>query len=152
MDYRFVNFNCVGGGVLGNIVITVFLMIIRRWAKCDDETYGKFENEYYQKNSPQITGYKVEPIPPWLQGAIEQLFFIVLVARDISGYPTAMMAWLAVKMLTNLNRADRLKGEIVVARALTGLMGALSPMFFALLGGLACQKITIPILMNLFAK
>ncbi len=80
------------------------------------------------------------PLSPGLQGVFERLFFTTVIAFDVSGAAVAMMAWFAVKMITNLNRAGDLPPKpITRLRALTGLQGALVSMTLALVGGLVCR-------------
>ena len=129
---------------LGHIVTKWFVRVIRRQAGCDDKRYSEYL-EYYRSQVPEEQRFRVIPLSPGLQGALERLFFTVLFVFVPTGTPTAMMAWLAVKMITNLNRGDLLKLEIVRSRALTGLTGAMVSLFFAVLGGLVCgTTIRIP--------
>lgn len=73
-------------------------------------------------------------IPPTLVGLIERLFFTILIGAEISGGGVAMATWIFVKMATNWNgfKDDR-------AGAISGLLGSLISMFFALIGGLICR-------------
>jgi hypothetical protein len=45
-------------------------------------------------------------IPPWLTGVVERLFFTVLIGLEVSGAPTSMVGWLALKLATNWNHPD----------------------------------------------
>jgi hypothetical protein len=77
-------------------------------------------------------------VPAWITGIVERTFFFVLVAFNISGVPTAMVGWLAVKLAANWNRRPGPKEEEPNAKALAvsaALAGVVS-MTFALLGGL----------------
>lgn len=78
------------------------------------------------------------PVPGWLVGVVERLFFVVAVAFNVSGAAIAMIAWIAVKMVTNWNRVGQIPPESPRA-ALTGLIGGLVSMLFALIGGLICS-------------
>jgi hypothetical protein len=62
-----------------------------------------------------------------------------VVAFDVSGATTAMMAWLALKMLTHWNRPG--DNKIPYAGAFTALLAGLISMLFALLGGLLWKKL-----------
>ncbi len=43
-------------------------------------------------------------VPPGLTGIVERLVFAFFVATGASSVPSAMMAWLAIKLATNWNR------------------------------------------------
>ena len=74
-------------------------------------------------------------IPAWLVGVIERLFFTIVVAFDISSSAIAMVAWISVKMLTGWNRQG---AKSTADGALSGLLGDVVSMLFALVGGLIC--------------
>lgn len=79
-------------------------------------------------------------VPAWITGLVERAFFTVAVGFNVSGAVVAMIAWTAAKMATDWNR---LQGEREdPAGALTGLLGSLVSMFFALIGGLICRGTT----------
>ncbi len=77
-------------------------------------------------------------IPSWLTGAVERLFFTVLVGLQVSGAPTAMIGWLALKLATNWNHPDWKDKPNARTFALSALLAGLVSMLFALLGGLVC--------------
>ena len=77
-------------------------------------------------------------VPPWLTGIIERLFFTVLIGLDVSGVPTAMVGWLALKLATNWNHPDWKNKPNARTFALSALLGGLVSMFFAMIGGLIC--------------
>ena len=74
---------------------------------------------------------------------LERAFFTTVIALNIQGVIIAMMGWLAVKMLTNLNRGDMPTKKIVRQRALTGLQGSLMSMFFAFIGGEIIRRVLL---------
>jgi hypothetical protein len=86
-----------------------------------------------------VTGSERARVSPWLTGIVERAFFTVVLAFDVSGASTAMMAWLTVKMLPNWNRttADP-------PGAFTALLAGLVSLFFALVGGLICRTARWP--------
>lgn len=124
--------------VLGHFVTKCVIAWIRRQVGCHDEVYNSYL-EKYESRLPEPE-FNPKPVPPSIQGMVERFFFTVMFGLDVSGAPTAMMAWLGVKMLTNLNRGDRQNHEIVRSRALTGLLGAMVSLFFAFAGGLLCRQ------------
>ena len=79
----------------------------------------------------------VHDIPPWLMGGLERLFFTIAVAFNVPGAVTAMMAWLGLKMVTDWNRPGGVSRD--PAEAMSGLLGGLVSMFFAMVGGLICK-------------
>jgi hypothetical protein len=71
-----------------------------------------------------------------LIGTLERLFFTLIIAFDVTAAAVAMVAWLALKMATNWNRPN---ASHTPTEALTGLLGGLISMLFALIGGLICK-------------
>lgn len=129
--------------VLGQIVTKWFTEKIRNRAGCHDMVYKSYLKKYAKR--PSEPQFNPKQISPALTGFIERLVFTVMFGFEVAGTPIAMMAWLGVKMLTNLNRGDLPKHEIVRSRALTGLLGATVSLFFALVGGLLCtMRIPLP--------
>ncbi len=87
-------------------------------------------------------------VPSWFTGTIERIFFTLLVAFDISGFPIAMIAWLAVKMaVTWSDRGTARNDSEEEAKRADGyrisssitLLNGLVSMTFALIGGLIIQ-------------
>ncbi|OGA48802.1 MAG: hypothetical protein A3F74_21120 [Betaproteobacteria bacterium RIFCSPLOWO2_12_FULL_62_58] len=74
-------------------------------------------------------------VPAGITGITERIFFASLVAVDASGYSTAMMGWLALKLATNWNHPDR-KGEDRRVWAFSALVAGLLSMLIAFFGGL----------------
>ena len=48
--------------------------------------------------------YGYPPVPSWLTGMVERLFFTVVVALELPGSAIAMIGWLTLKMATNWNK------------------------------------------------
>jgi hypothetical protein len=82
-------------------------------------------------------------IPNWVIGLFERTFFTILVASNISGTSLAMIAWIALKMLSHWNMMSKERENITIrSLALSGLIGNLLSMLFALIGGLICRGAT----------
>lgn len=80
-------------------------------------------------------------VPPPLTGSIERVFFTVLVGSSVDGYPTAMMAWLALKLASNWNHKDMEGKPGARAFALTALLAGLVSLLFAFWGGVIVKKL-----------
>jgi hypothetical protein len=79
-------------------------------------------------------------IPPWVAGTVERIFFTLLVAFDVSGYPIAMIAWLIAKLAAariDRGTAYRIPGSLT-------LLNGLISMTFALIGGVVMQYAMSP--------
>ena len=83
-----------------------------------------------------------------LIGSFERLLFFPLVACDMPGVATAIIAWIALKTAPDWERLKNEKNlETLKGPAFIRLLGNLLSMFFALVGGLICGgKISIPLL------
>lgn len=126
-----------------------FLKKLRLYVGCPDAVWDDFLKKQPEQTD-QVQGDAIEKfdlkfVPPALQGVIERLLFTIFVAFDLSATAAAMMAWLAVKMVTYINRGDLPKHAITRQRAMTALLGGMVSMLFALVGGLLC-RLKIPIL------
>lgn len=77
-------------------------------------------------------------IPGWVTGIVERLFFTIIIGLEVSGIPTAMVAWLGLKLLTNWNHPDWKDRPGARDFALSALLAGLISMFFAIFGGLIC--------------
>ena len=75
-------------------------------------------------------------VPPWVTGAIERLFFTVLVGFKVTGAPTAMIGWLALKLATVWNQPELKNHPLRRAFALSALLAGLISMLFAFIGGM----------------
>jgi len=110
--------------VVGHIITWLFVKCLRRWLRAP---------EPQPRLSPGSRG-----IPAWLTGVVERSFFTVLVGLQVAGVPTAMMAWLAVKLATNWNHPDWQKTRDLRTYAFSALLGGLVSMLFAFIGGFVC--------------
>ena len=93
-------------------------------------------------------------VPPWFTGTIERIFFTTLVVFDVSGYPVAMIVWLAAKMAAtwtgrgtprNDSEEEEAKraNDYRISSSIT-LMNGLVSMTFALIGGLIMHYALAP--------
>jgi hypothetical protein len=124
---------------VGHLVTKTFLDKLRAYLQYDMSGMNLAERE----------------VPAWLMGILERLFFTVLITFNISAAAAAVMGWLAIKMATDWNRIRIIYGDPTsgaVPRSLkakdeaklrvfavSGLLGSLLSMFFALVGGLICK-------------
>ena len=92
------------------------------------------------RRAPIPTFNKQPSVPPPLTGSVERLFFTVLVGSSVDGYPTAMMAWLALKLASNWNHKDMEGKPGARALALTALLAGIVSMLFAVWGGFIVRK------------
>jgi hypothetical protein len=106
--------------VIGHFAVDYGLRMLRRWLT-GHETLA-------EHLTPEERG-----VPASLVGVIERLFFTVVVAYDVSGSVTAMVAWCAVKMATNWDTKD---AKMWLPFPGTSLLGSFASMLFALAGGL----------------
>ena len=112
-------FSLVGGG----ITTWAFLKILRWWLGVPPK--------------PRLSDGS-KGVPPWVTGAVERLFFTVLIGFDVPAAPAAMIGWLALKLATNWNHPDWKEKPNARTFALSALLGGLISMLFAFLGGLIC--------------
>ena len=131
--------------VIGHIFTSSLLVFLRRHLekrKTKDKIFSKKEKIFTYMG---IVFYP--PIPPserqvplWITGPIERLFFTLIIAFNISGAAVAMIAWITLKMLSSRKYRENLAKLEKIPSALpfeyAGLIGNLSSMFFALIGGL----------------
>jgi len=75
-----------------------------------------------------------EALTGWKVGAFERGFFTVGVAAGMPGVLTAMMLWIALKMAVQWGTQGK-DGQDIEAVRLTALLGSLTSMMFALVGG-----------------
>jgi len=78
---------------------------------------------------------KQKRVEAWITGIVERSTFAIFIVLDISGIAPAMIAWLAVKLVTNWNRPDSTKSLIQKPFAFTALLAGLVSMMFAAVGG-----------------
>jgi hypothetical protein len=82
-----------------------------------------------------------EEVPGWVTGAVERLFFTVLVGFESQGVPALMLVWIGLKMATNWNHPTWKDLPESRAYALSALLAGLVSMLFAFLGGLLIRKL-----------
>jgi hypothetical protein len=111
--------------VLGYLIITFFVGRMRKGT--EDEKY------------------KDKAMAFWT-GTIERLFFTLLVAFEMSGIPTVMVAWVIFKVAPDWERLTKeTVKEDQKGPAFIRLLGNVLSMIFALIGGLICNE-EIPLL------
>lgn len=101
---------------IGHLVIEVFLDSLHKRIGHPQETEGE--------------------VPREVTGVIERLLFTILVGAGVEGFPTAMIAWLALKMASNWNFVDRSTEPSSRPFALAALLAGVISMLFAFLGGM----------------
>jgi hypothetical protein len=94
----------------------------------------------YQTHDPKAAR-KPEPIPGALTGFVERSLFTLIVALEFEGAVTAMMAWIAAKMLANWSRTgptneSKEDRDARILGAFVALLASAVSMIFALVGGL----------------
>jgi len=87
-----------------------------------------------------------EFIPGSVTGILERTFFTLLVAFNVSGTGTAMIAWLALKMASGWNSGERSepgtkKWIDAVNTSFVALLAGLASMLFAVVGGLIIREL-----------
>lgn len=88
-----------------------------------------------------------EFIPGSVTGTLERLFFTLLVAFDVPGSGTAIIAWLALKLASGWNSGER-KSKTgtkewvdAVNAAFVALLAGLASMLLAVIGGLIIREL-----------
>ena len=109
---------------VGHVAVAIFLRVLRRRLGLGDK--------------PRTHDIAVARVPPWLTGMIERLFFSVLIGAGVSGVPTAMIGWLALKFATNWNHPGWKEVSTSRTFAFSALLGGLLSMLFRVLGGFIC--------------
>ena len=121
----------VGGTVsivIGHFVLSRGLRLLRLYATGKETVGDKDEND-------------PRGVPAPLIGHIERVFFTLVIALEVSGGATAMIAWLVAKMAVNWGELSKVKEENKEWAHFmpTSLYGGLASMLFALAGGLICR-------------
>ena len=109
---------------LGHVVVATFL--------------GRLRRRLGLGSKPQTHDIAIARVPPWLTGVVERLFFTLLIAAGLTGVPTAMVGWLALKFATNWNHPAWKEVPTSRTFAFSGLLAGLLSMLFAIWGGLIC--------------
>lgn len=132
--------------VVGHLVISLSLVFLRRYLEEREDEWKEYTRGQKFDFCFGIDIYPpIDPsdrqVRPLVTGTAERLFFTLVVAFDVSGAAIAMVAWIALKMVASredrIRRAER-EGRTPLAFEFAGLLGNLSSMFFALVGGLIC--------------
>ena len=111
----------IGGGISA----WLFLKILRLWMHLSKE-----------KDVTEET----RAVPSWVTGAIERLFFTLLIYFKLPGVPAAMLIWLTLKMVTNWNSPLRQETDKKHTRlSFTALLAGLISLGFAVYGGLIAR-------------
>ena len=132
---------------LGHLVTAFSLVHLRKYLEQREDEWKEFTRdqrfdfyvglEFYPPIDPSD-----RQVPPLITGTAERLFFTLIVAFGVSGAAVAMVAWIALKMVASgsdrIRRAAEVNAELL-AFEFAGLLGNLSSMFFALVGGLICR-------------
>lgn len=136
--------------VIGQVVTACLLVLLRRYLERREEEFKGFSGKRKLCIYLGIGFYPpIDPserqVPPWITGPAERLFFTLIVAYGVSGTAVAMVAWIALKMLSSRPYREQRAALEGISSALpfefAGLLGNLASMFFALIGGLIILKI-----------
>jgi hypothetical protein len=132
---------------LGHLVTAFSLVRLRKYLEQREDEWKEFTRdqrfdfyvglEFY----PPLPESSERQVPLLITGTAERLFFTLIVAFDVSGAAIAMIAWITLKMLASRRFRERRaeeEGALPLAFEFAGLLGNLSSMFFALVGGLIC--------------
>jgi hypothetical protein len=94
-------------------------------------------------------GVTPDKVMAFWTGTIERLFFTLLVAFEMSGIPTVLVAWIIFKVAPDWDRLKKeTQAEDLKGPAFVRLLGNVLSMIFALVGGLICSG-KIPLLLLL---
>ena len=134
---------------LGHLVTAFSLVHLRKYLEQREDEWEEFTRdqrfdfyvglEFY----PPLPESSERQVPLLITGSAERLFFTLIVAFNVSGAAIAMVAWIALKLLASRpyreERAMEEGAATPLAFEFAGLLGNLSSMFFALVGGLICR-------------
>ena len=128
--------------VFGGLVVWVFLSVLRYCLRLDPKSPpGNEPKKWTWQNGVLRPPKQSVGVPGWLTGGVERLVFTILVGFDAgistASMATAMLAWLALKMASNWNRADQ-TAPTTRRYAFTALLAGLLSMLFAFYGGWIC--------------
>lgn len=130
--------------VIGNLTTWIFIKSLR-WYTGTDKRIDQKKNrekkriesiqENYEGNikTHEEYGKTYSRVPAWIIGTIEQLFFSVAIAFDISGIVIGMIGWITIKMASHWNLD---KEKFHATDSFTALMGNMVSMSFALIAGI----------------
>ena len=133
---------------LGHLVTAFSLVHLRKYLEQREDEWKEFTRdqrfdfyvglEFY----PPLPESSERQVPLLITGTAERLFFTLVVAFNVPGAAIAMVAWIALKLLASRADRERRAEELekpLLAFEFAGLLGNLSSMFFALVGGLICR-------------
>jgi len=133
---------------IGHVVTAFSLVCLRRYLEQREDEFKEFSRDekflFYLGIDfyPPLPESSERQVPLLITGSAERLFFTFIVAFDVSGAAIAMVAWITLKMLASrryrVQRAEEEGTTTPLAFEFSGLLGNLSSMFFALVGGLIC--------------
>ena len=143
----------IGLGVslaVGQVATASFLIFLRRYVEQRHQEFREFSKK---RKLLLFLGLDFYPpidvserhVPAWVTGPMERLFFTIVIVYDVSGAAIAMVAWITLKMLASRKYREKRAESVGIGSALpfeyAGLLGNLSSMFFALVGGLLILKV-----------
>ena len=109
--------------------IGLAVSLVLGWPITEGFLYGLRKARGFEKPAEE------KSVPPWLTGIIERLFFTIAVAYNVGGSITAMILWIAIKLGANWGPDDG-RASAFRFRIVSGALGGLVSMLFALVGGL----------------
>ena len=107
--------------VLGQVITGLFLSMLRK-------NIGLTEKPRSEDTPKRI--------PPWVTGTVERLVFTIFVGINAAAAPTAMIAWLALKLATNWNHPQWHSDPQTRIFAFSALLAGLISLTCAYVGGL----------------
>jgi uncharacterized membrane protein len=134
---------------VGGVVTALSLVHLRKYLEKREDEFKEFSRgqkfdfyfgiDFY----PPLPESVERQVPLWITGTTERLFFTFVVAFDLGGAAVAMIGWITLKMLASRKYREQSAKEegatTPLAFEFAGLLGNLSSMFFALVGGLICR-------------
>jgi len=133
---------------VGHVLTSFSLVHLRKYLEQREDEFKEFSRDekflFYLGIDfyPPLPESSERQVPLLITGSAERLFFTFIVAFDVSGAAIAMVAWITLKMLASrryrVQRAEEEGTTTPLAFEFSGLLGNLSSMFFALVGGLIC--------------
>ena len=131
---------------IGHVVTAFSLVCLRKHLEQREDEWNEFTRDqkflfYFGIDFYPPIDPSERQVPPLIAGTAERLFFTFIVAFNVSGAAIAMVGWITLKLITSRpyreKRAEE-EGAPPLAFEFAGLLGNLSSMFFALVGGLIC--------------
>jgi len=131
--------------IMGQVFTASFLVVLRRYLQKTEEEFKRLSRT---KKLLAFLGISFFPplddpsernVPLWIVGPLERLFFTLIIAWDIPGFPIAMVGWITLKMLGSRPYRKieaNSQGATALSFEFAGLLGNLLSMLFALIGGM----------------